>query len=83
MPSVSLIALTRGYVASVGRVYACGHRPGSGKRGSSVLMHRVILGVTDTAAEEAARAYDAKAMELFGEFARLNFPQSDHGVTAA
>ena len=35
---------------------------------------RINLGHYNTL-EEAARAYDAKAKELFGEFARLNFPE--------
>ena len=34
---------------------------------------RISLGCYKTL-EEAARAYDAKAKQLFGEFARLNFP---------
>lgn len=28
--------------------------------------------------EEAARAYDYKAIELFGEYANLNFPRGDY-----
>jgi hypothetical protein len=129
-----------------GRAYAVAHRPGSGKHGKSILMHRFVLGITDsnikvdhangltlcnwrenlrpaTNAEnisnqrphrdkrtsklkgvclnrrngkfraqierhyhkinlgdfptelDAARAYDAKARELFGPFARCNFPE--------
>lgn len=34
------------------------------------------IGVYQTR-EEAAKAYDAKAVELFGEYAQLNFPNDD------
>jgi len=43
---------------------------------------RKTIGVYKTK-EEAARAYDQKAIELFGEFAQLNFPEewmNVHGV---
>lgn len=33
-------------------------------------------------AEEAAQAYDTKALELFGEYARMNFPTATGGLTS-
>lgn len=32
-----------------GRKYAVGHRPGSGKHGKTIFMHRAIMGVSDPA----------------------------------
>lgn len=51
------------------------HRRESGRFRAQISDARQLirLGTYDTA-EEAARAYDAKAREIYGAFAHLNFP---------
>jgi hypothetical protein len=52
-------------------------RPDRGNRWrATIRIHglQYFLGLFDDV-EDAARAYDAAALELFGDFARLNFPE--------
>jgi hypothetical protein len=50
----------------------------SGKWSATIGLNRKQINIGRFAtAEEAARAYDAKALELFGEFAILNFPRGE------
>jgi len=63
-----------------------GFRGVSGKNGrfqASIMVDykKQYLGMFETA-EEAARAYDAKAIELHKSFAYLNFPESSMQPTA-
>jgi hypothetical protein len=46
------------------------------------FQHKTIYLGTHTTAVEAARAYDHKAIELFGQFARLNFPEEHPAQTS-
>lgn len=45
---------------------------------ASIRIHGKVIHIGHYAtAEEAAKAYDSKAIELHGEFARLNFPEEN------
>lgn len=57
--------------------------PQSGKWRAIICLHykNISLGL-HVEKIDAARAYDQKAIELFGEFAHLNFPRSDYESTS-
>jgi hypothetical protein len=65
--------------ANAGRKWKGIWRAGKNFRAAITVRDKQIhLGCFATE-EEGARAYDLKARELFGEFARLNFPEGEGG----
>lgn len=52
---------------------------GSGWSASLIHQRRKYWGGTYRTEDEAARARDALAVKVKGEFARLNFPEASHG----
>ena len=67
------------------------HKKGQKWRASIMLDGKAIHLGLFVSEEEAARAYDSMAAEMFGDFARLNFPETaqqlgvenDHSAAAA
>lgn len=70
------------YASSTSGFKGVTRRKGTGKWAAQIQGggHHRYLGQFATP-EEAARAYDVAAVELFGEFARLNFPGGSDVIT--
>lgn len=66
----------RGPTKHSSRFKGVSYRPAQNKWTAQIMFQRKLIYLGFYANEEdAARAYDAKAIELFGEFARTNFPE--------